>query len=272
MMAGTSAAERGYALLASGDRRTAAAAFRQAIEQGADDPRVPQWYAQLRYLEQRWSGTAYMLARNSGRSLPTATIPALTAAQSGAQVAYTLNPLDPQPFALQGRVVTANDGIALNTGSAQAAVAVTWRPVPAVQVAAERLIRAGRKSRNAWTVRVAAGGETPRPAGRKAWNAWSAYAETGIVGTRRQDLYAATAARGGRAFDLSDKVALTLGGGIWASVQHYDRTAHWIEVGPSAQLRIESQPPVNVALDYRWRINGNADPGTGPALTVSTGF
>lgn len=267
-----SRAEQAYALLAAGDRRGAATAFRQAIEREAGDPRVPQWRAQLGYLERRWSGMAYVLARNSGKTAPTAVIPALTAAQSGAQLAYTLNPLSPRPFAVVGRMVTANDGIALNGRSAQAALALTWRPVPAVHVAAERLIRAGPKSRDAWTVRVAAGGEALRPPGRRAWNAWSAYGETGIVGTHRQDLYAASALRVGRGIGLSEKVSLTLGGGLWASVQHYDLTAHWVEVGPSAQLRLETKPPVNVALDYRLRINGNADPGTGPALTVSTGF
>lgn len=270
--AGASAAEQGYRLLAAGDRKRAAAAFRQAIAQSVGDPRVPQWRAQLGYLEQRWSGSAYTLVRNSGRTLLTAAIPALTAAQSGAQVAYKLNPLSPQPFAAQARIVTANDGVALNDVGAQAAVALTWQPIPAAQVAVERLVRAGPKSRNAWTVRVAGGGESLRPPGRRAWNAWSAYAETGIIGTKRQDLYAASALRVGRAIGLNEKVALTLGAGVWGSVQHYNVTAHWIEVGPSAQFRVESKPPVNVALDYRVRINGNADPGTGPALTVSTGF
>ena len=68
---------------------------------------------------------------------------------------------------------------------------------------------------------------------------------------------------------------MTLSGGIgaWGGVQSAAYLADRVDVGPSLRLRWAGAPlPVALSVDYRVRVAGNAAPGSGIAVTVSTAF
>ncbi|MEO1046617.1 MAG: hypothetical protein AAFX04_14355 [Pseudomonadota bacterium] len=76
---------------------------------------------------------------------------------------------------------------------------------------------------------------------------------------------------------------LSLGVGLWSGGQgpiesdddsglQIDHVVR-VDIGPGAAIGFSvAGQPASVALDWRQRVAGNADPGSGPALTVSTRF
>ncbi len=67
---------------------------------------------------------------------------------------------------------------------------------------------------------------------------------------------------------------LSAGGGVWSGGQ---RGAQRLDLGPHIELSGMVGPPsrrigVRVGVDWRFRVAGKALPGSGPALTVATGF
>ncbi|WP_421837370.1 hypothetical protein [Novosphingobium sp.] len=67
---------------------------------------------------------------------------------------------------------------------------------------------------------------------------------------------------------------LSAGGGVWSGGQ---RGAARLDLGPRIELRTMVGPPsrrigVRVGVDWRFRVAGRAEPGSGPALTVAAGF
>ena len=64
---------------------------------------------------------------------------------------------------------------------------------------------------------------------------------------------------------------LRLGLGAWGGAQ---RGAARLDIGPAAaaQLPLGRRGSARVALDWRFRVAGNAAPASGPAITLSTGF
>ena len=68
-------------------------------------------------------------------------------------------------------------------------------------------------------------------------------------------------------FDLGN---LRAGAGIWGGAQ---KGAARLDVGPSASMNVKlGAVPLRLAVDYRLRAAGDAEPGTGAAFTLSTGF
>lgn len=107
------------------------------------------------------------------------------------------------------------------------------------------------------------------------------YAQAGIVGVKNSAYF----------FDLQmtldtplvqdGRREIALGAGLWSGGQGAVRqnkdggiaSVKRVDIGPrlSAQLPVAGQQ-TQFALDWRQRVAGNADPGSGPALTVSTRF
>jgi hypothetical protein len=244
-----------YARLAVGDRRAAVRLFDAALLLG--DPRAPAWRSQRDALTRRWSGSAYSVLR-AGGDPALAVSPVLGGGQSGAGIAFTPDPLASRPFA-----ITARGSIAHGDGgrSAFAAVGVQWHPFTGVTIAGERLIAVGRAAPNDWTVRVAAG--TDRTIGR--WRA-TAYGEAGIVG---RTTYGAIQGRTAAVFHLAH-VEIDPGAGLWSSIQRSGAaTVDRVDVGPGVVARAG---PFAAEVDYRFRVAGNAAPGSGPVLTLSAAF
>jgi len=98
-----------------------------------------------------------------------------------------------------------------------------------------------------------------------------AYAQAGYVGGHfatafvdgqsRLDAGVAKLARGGE---------IRAGAGVWGGAQ---KGAARLDVGPSATFGFPlGRSWSRVALDYRFRVAGDASPRSGPALTISAGF
>lgn len=164
-------AERGYRLLAAGDRRAAAAAFEQALalEGGSDEAQA--WRAQLRALRKRWFADTYTLIRDRGPSGP-GTLPLLGGSQSGASLSCRLDPLDPTPVTLFARANVPHDrALAWDREGAMVAFGLSWRPLDKLPlaIAGERLVALGREGRNAWSLRLAGGDDVAPPPGANLW-------------------------------------------------------------------------------------------------------
>lgn len=102
-----------------------------------------------------------------------------------------------------------------------------------------------------------------------------AYAQGGWAGGRNATAFydlAATLQR--RVLHPMPGAQVSAGGGVWSGGQ---RGASRLDVGPRVELRGMLGPPsrrigVRVGVDWRFRVAGKAEPGSGPALTVAAGF
>jgi hypothetical protein len=59
---------------------------------------------------------------------------------------------------------------------------------------------------------------------------------------------------------------LRVGAGAWAGAQP---GVSRLDAGPHLEVRLG---PAALSADWRFRVGGHARPGSGPTLTVSTGF
>lgn len=258
-----------YARLAAGDRRMAVALFDAALatEPAPGDAALrPLWTAERRRLLRRWSGDAYTLLRDLGPAGPAAS-PVLGGGQSGGTLAWTLDPLARRPLALVARYNAASLGGSIDPATGQAAFGVRWRPLKGVSISAERLIATGVFARNDWTLRLAGGAE-----GKQGPVLWSGYGEAGALAAG--DVFAGGQLRAGVPVVRLGKASLVGGAGSWASIQTGSGfTNGRVDVGPTLLLRAPlGKVAIDVAADWRFRVAGNALPGSGPAVTISTGF
>ena len=102
-----------------------------------------------------------------------------------------------------------------------------------------------------------------------------AYAQAGWVGGRDATLFADGQASLTREVDLvakatGDAMHLSLGAGAWGGAQD---GAHRLDLGPTMRLDVKlGEVPARVSLDWRERVEGDAAPGSGAAVTLSTRF
>ena len=97
----------------------------------------------------------------------------------------------------------------------------------------------------------------------------SAYGQAGMVGIKSKDGFAdgevKLALSEGRVFARARP-----GVGTWAAIQP---GASRIDMGPTLDIPVVRAPvAVTIRADWRFRVGGNAQPGSGPTLTVATGF
>ena len=211
----------------------------------------------------RWSGSAWALVRNGGKVSPLTPGGQIGGGQAGIRILYHLDEAD--RLSLSARLSRTVGG----PRQSEASAGLDWQPVTAIPIhlMLERRFALDSGGRNAWTA-GAAGGVYAVPVA-KGWRL-DAYAEAGVVGTRRRDLYADGAARVARSLDLGDGRSLALGGGVWGAAQP---GAARLDVGPSAVLRLPvARRAVALALDWRQRVAGGARPGSGIAFTLASDF
>ncbi|KGB54366.1 hypothetical protein FG91_02089 [Sphingopyxis sp. LC81] len=135
-----------------------------------------------------------------------------------------------------------------------------------VDLAIEQRVAAGKEGRTALAM-MASGGisDVVLPAGFRL----DAYAQAGVVGTRRRDGFADAAIVVDRRLG-SEETSLRLGALAAGAVQP---GAARVDVGPRLTLRL---PDVGegsrIALDWRQRVAGDARPESGLALTLASDF
>lgn len=217
----------------------------------------------------RWSFDAWLLLRpgEGGEAAAGGRPASYGASQAGAVIRYRLAPGSAHRPAAYAR---ATQALAAGRES-ELAAGLAARPFAAVPVSLYSEVRVTRHGSGKVELRPAAFAVTELPPvdlplGLRG----EAYAQAGYVGGRFATAFADGQARVDREvarFDLADVRA---GAGIWGGAQ---KGAARLDVGPTASLELEiGDAPARLALDYRWRIAGEAAPGRGIAVTLSTGF
>ncbi len=267
-------ATAGYQALRAGDRRQAVALLGEAARLAPEAEGAAQWRADSAQLTKRWSIAGYILSRSGGANDPLAASPVLGGGQAGVAAGYVLNPLAATRLSVVGRVSAAsraNGG--LDQETAEAALGLRLQPFRNVPLAidAERRFALGLVARNGWAARLSGGGSAEAGLAGRPFRI-DGYGEAGVIGFRQTALYAGGQLRAGTPLLSLGQVTIDGGAGLWGAAQRdYGRTVSRLDVGPSAQFRIQPWP-FRAQVDYRLRAAGNALPKSGPVITVSGEF
>ena len=147
------------------------------------------------------------------------------------------------------------------------AAGIRWRPVARipVQVIAERRFRENRA--DAFAALVAGGQSGVKlPLGSRL----DGYGQAGFVSGQGGGPFADVAAQAHRPIAQSQRASFALGAGIWGGGQ--DNVMR-IDVGPNIRANVTAGSAVfQFDASWRWRVAGHAQPGHGPAVTLSTSF
>lgn len=153
--------------------------------------------------------------------------------------------------------------------ASEAGIGLSLRPLRAVplELIAERRVDLGDGGRDAWALGVAGGvSRLPLPAGLML----DGYAQAGIVGAETRDLYVDGAVELARPILHSGRAELAIGGDLRAAAQP---GLSRLDAGPLVTLRMPvADGNFRITAGYRFRVTGNADPGSGFALTAGAGF
>jgi hypothetical protein len=98
-----------------------------------------------------------------------------------------------------------------------------------------------------------------------------AYAQAGYVGGKGATPFIDGQVRVDRAIARIGRGELRAGAGAWGGAQE---GASRLDIGPAAILGVPltDAASARLAVDWRFRVSGNAVPQSGPALTLSAGF
>lgn len=180
----------------------------------------------------------------------------LGGSQAGARLTYLVTPLLAASLRSSAPVGGARGG------EIAAGVRLSpFRSIP-ISLTAERRQAIGRTGggRSAFAMFIE-GGVYQRP---MPWGfVLDAYAQAGVVGARRRDLFA----DGGFTMTRPLFGRFSAGLGMWGGVQP---GIYRVDAGPRVSMRVRNN--MRVHLDWRQRLAGNAEPGSGPALTLGADF
>ena len=216
----------------------------------------------------RWSGDSWLLLRRGAGPAALAAIGgSYGASQAGAVLRYRLAPADPRKPALYLRGSAALNG----TREQELAFGFSARLVPALPVAALAELRATRTAAGT-RGRPAAALVTELPVLALPFKlSAEAYGQAGYVGGRNATPFADGQLRLERKTFATGNAELRAGAGVWAGAQ---KGAARVDVGPTASLRfrLTDSAGARLSADWRFRVAGDAAPGSGPALSLSAGF
>lgn len=220
----------------------------------------------------RWSGDNWLLLRpGSGAAAQAPGAASYGASQAGAVVRYRLGRGEPRDSYAYLRT-----SLAINAPGRDREIALGLgvRPVSRVplRVLAEARLQDTRASpaqlRPVATV-ITELPPLPLPLGLMA----EVYGQAGYAGGRgATPFYDVQAMVDHPLAGLAPPAAdLRIGAGLWSGGQ---RGAVRFDVGPRASFRIDpgGTNAARVAIDWRFRLAGNARPGSGPALTIASSF
>lgn len=216
----------------------------------------------------RWSADGWLLLRDGGGpALAGGGSPAsYGASQAGAVVRYRLAPASGHRTAAYLRA-TAALGAAKDR---EVAAGLSARPLARLPVVAAVELRAADRPGGV-AVRPAAFVVTELPPfdlplGLRG----EAYGQAGWVGGKGATAFVDGQLRADRQVVRIGGIDLRAGAGAWGGAQE---GASRVDVGPSATLGLPvGRGSARMAVDWRFRVAGNAAPASGPALTLSAGF
>jgi hypothetical protein len=217
----------------------------------------------------RWSMDAWALIRKDpARTPPAGTLPATYgASQAGAVLRYRLAMQNPRQPTAYLRTTSTLRGLS----ETAAALGLSVRPLPAVPIIAAiegRVTEQGGSHRvQPAIMAVTALPPLALPGRLRA----EIYGQGGYVGGRYATPFADGQVRVDRALLDLGRAQARVGAGAWGGIQ---KGASRLDAGPGATLSMPLTPKVfgRLAVDWRFRVAGNAEPDSGPALTVAAGF
>ena len=211
----------------------------------------------------RWRGSGWLFWRDGSASRANiVTAGRLGGSQAGLRLDYDLTPGSAGRAAAYARATAALN----RPASPEGALGIAWQPSRAipVSIAAERRIALGKGARDANALLAVGGfGPTPVISGVEA----EAYAQAGMVGFHRRDLFA-----DGKFSLLSpiSRLPLRLGASLSGGAQP---GVGRLDVGPEVQLRIPlPQAAARLSIEWRERVAGEASPPSGLAVTLGADF
>lgn len=217
----------------------------------------------------RWSADTWTMLRGRGAGpVSEGLLPAsYGASQAGGIMRYRLAPMRRLDPTIYLRATSALGATFENT----AALGISAQPLAGVpvDVAVEgRVIDRGNGREVVPAALIVAG---PPPLALPMRLRAEAYGQGGYVGGSNVTAFADGFVRVDRRLLALGRLDARLGGGLWGGVQ---RGAARFDAGPG--LTVSAPLGRNVygrmSLDWRFRVAGDAEPGSGPALTVSAGF
>ncbi len=216
----------------------------------------------------RWSMDAWLLLRRGGVGLPAGALgPSYGASQAGAVLRYRLALGSPHKPSLYLRASSA-----IGTMREQeVALGLSARPVarlPLVTAVEARISRRPGSSE----VRPAALAITEiPPLHLGATLRAEVYGQGGYVGGSQPTAFADGQVRLDRSLAHFNLAELRAGAGAWAGAQ---KGSSRVDMGPGITIGapVSRTASMRLALDWRFRVAGNAAPESGPALTLSAGF
>lgn len=216
----------------------------------------------------RWSTDGWLMLRGGATSPGIGGFgpPSYGASQAGAVVRYRLAPASKHRPAAYLRATSAVDPMR----DEEVAVGLSARPVSTLPVTAALELR-GNRNFGKTRLRPAAMliselPPLPLPLGFRA----EAYGQAGYVGGDFAGPFADGQVSITRSIAHVGGAELRAGGGAWGGAQ---RGASRLDAGPTASLGLRLGPAAaRVSADWRFRLAGDAEPQSGPALTLSAGF
>jgi hypothetical protein len=203
----------------------------------------------------RWAVSAWLLVRDDRGGPALAPGGTLGGSQAGARISYRLG----GGFALSARAYLP----LRRAAGAEVAAGLEWRPAASVPLAilAERRLALGREGRSAFALTINGGGSVALPRRLRL----DAFGQAGLIGARSRDLFA----------DGMVRIAVPAGrlevaAGARGAAQP---GAARLDAGPGLAWRLPLRgASVRIEADWRFRLAGDAAPGSGPALTLATDF
>jgi hypothetical protein len=250
----------------------ALAAYLQSATPGAGVPAAAPSQASLPQhapadTGSRWSGDAWLMVRQDTTTAVASGRPSYGRSQAGAVLRYRLASASghaPQAYA---RASSALAGPV----ERDVVAGVSGRPLPGVplRVAVEARISATAQGTELRPAAIAVTELPPLrlPGGLRG----EAYVQGGYVGGRFATAFVDGQARVEGTVARLGETEVSAGAGAWGGAQ---KGAGRLDLGPTAAVSFRLGPKSRgrLAADYRIRVAGEAEPRSGPALTLSAGF
>lgn len=217
----------------------------------------------------RWSGDAWLLVRRGGAQRSTSGFAPATygASQAGAVIRYRLDPSSDRRPSAYVRGSVALEGFR----EEEVAIGLSARPIAGLPVVAAVEARVNRQAAGT-RVRPAAFVYTELPPVKLPLGARAEiYGQAGYVGGNFATAFADGQVRADLQAVRLGETELRVGGGVWGGAQ---KGASRLDIGPSAtvNLPIGNSAGARLEVDWRFRVSGNAEPRSGPTLTLAAGF
>jgi hypothetical protein len=217
---------------------------------------------QLARPKSRLTGDLWLFSRN-GIGPNVGTI--LGGSQGGGRLRYRLssNPARPSLSAslrfakpLQGQGLEISPGLSIAGGQ-------NWP----VELIAERRIRPEKSNGDQWAL-LAAAGIPPTELAKGL--TLEAYAQAGIVGIKKSIPFAQLGVGVHRSIGSQHNLKVKAGAGFWVDQQE---SSGRLDLGPEIVAVVRAgERPVRLSAQWRFKVAGDAQPGSGPSLSIATSF